>query len=597
MKRFSISTSVIVVAIILAVLLIVIANRDVARNKILIIGVDGAEWNIINPMVERGELPHFGRLIKDGTSGNLTSLEPILSPLIWTSMATGKTPEKHGITWFMVEGKDGRRMPVTSRVREVKALWNILNEYKRKVGFIGWWATWPAETVNGFIISDHVAYHGFGVSGAGTSIGKTYPEELISEVEKQIRSPLEVRYDEIQPFINISRETFEASSKTEFDFSDPVSHFRHIYCTADGYSKLTSTLGKKSQPDLLAVYYEGVDSAGHLFMKYAPPKLDWVAEDKYEMYKDVVTEFYKYQDRIIGEHLKQVNENTTVFVVSDHGFRTGAERLKTDDEINVAKAHEDHKINGIIIMYGNHIRKGFKLTEASVLDVTPTILYLMGLPVAKDMDGVVLKEAIESEHLKEHPVRWINSYESENPTPVQEEEEITASDVEEKIIEQLKSLGYISSGGDDASSQIHLNRGVMYKKKGMYAEALKEFNRAIEMSPQNLKAHNNIGAIYKEQGNYVKAIEKFNYVLGMDPKRVLARANLAEIYLEQNRLDNAIAEYKRVLEIDLQYVDAYANLGNCYHLQGNDELAIQMLNKALKIYSMHATSHYTFGAI
>jgi len=129
------------------------------ENRVLLIGIDGAEWDILNPMIAKGELPNIAALKAGGSYGALESLELMLSPIIWTSIATGKSPEKHGITWFMVDSqKAGQRIPVTSATRRCKAIWNILSENDRTVGVVGWWATYPAEEVNGFIVSDHLAY-------------------------------------------------------------------------------------------------------------------------------------------------------------------------------------------------------------------------------------------------------------------------------------------------------------------------------------------------------------------------------------------------------------------------------------------------------
>jgi len=131
-------------------------SSDAPRNKVLLIGLDGAEWDLIQPMVDAGQLPHFARLMNQGVHGKLRSLEPAAkSPAIWTTIATGKSPEEHGIDTF-VDEQGG--LPLTQNLRKVRALWNILSAVDRSVGVVGWLMSWPAEEVNGFVVSDYLQY-------------------------------------------------------------------------------------------------------------------------------------------------------------------------------------------------------------------------------------------------------------------------------------------------------------------------------------------------------------------------------------------------------------------------------------------------------
>src|SRR5207249_759516 len=103
--------------------------------------------------------PNLSRLIAQGVRARLKTIEPVLSPVIWTTVATGFLPSEHGILDFLAtDTRTGEKIPVTSRQRRVKAIWNLLDEAGVPVGVIGWWATWPAESVDGYIVSDRVAY-------------------------------------------------------------------------------------------------------------------------------------------------------------------------------------------------------------------------------------------------------------------------------------------------------------------------------------------------------------------------------------------------------------------------------------------------------
>src|SRR5271169_3410773 len=117
-----------------------------ASRKVLLVGWDAADWKVIR------------RLVEHGASGQISTLHPPLSPMLWTSIATGKRPFKHGIHGFSEPTQDGRGVqPVTNLSRKTKAVWNILNQHDLRSVVIGWWPSHPAEPINGVMVSDH--YH------------------------------------------------------------------------------------------------------------------------------------------------------------------------------------------------------------------------------------------------------------------------------------------------------------------------------------------------------------------------------------------------------------------------------------------------------
>src|SRR5215467_2270940 len=116
------------------------------RRKILLIGWDAADWKIIRPLMNAGQMPNVRRLVEQGCSGQISTLHPPLSPMLWTSIATGKRPFKHGIHGFTEPAPDGRGIqPVTNLSRTAKALRNILHQTGRRSSVVGWWPSHPAE--------------------------------------------------------------------------------------------------------------------------------------------------------------------------------------------------------------------------------------------------------------------------------------------------------------------------------------------------------------------------------------------------------------------------------------------------------------------
>ena len=124
-------------------------------EKVLLIGWDAADWQHINPLLEQGLLPGLEGLINRGVMGNLATLHPVLSPMLWNSIATGKTADKHGVLGFTEPFPSGKGIrPFASTSRKVKALWNICHQNGLRSNVVGWWASHPAEPINGCIVSN-----------------------------------------------------------------------------------------------------------------------------------------------------------------------------------------------------------------------------------------------------------------------------------------------------------------------------------------------------------------------------------------------------------------------------------------------------------
>ena len=129
---------------------------DLTKNRVWILGLDGCDPGMVRDLAAAGRLPNFSRLMKEGAFGPLRSQQPMLSPLLWTTVATGKYPTEHGVLDFMVRSRRDPKAQeaVTSRQRQIEALWDIVGRYGRTVGVVGWLASHPAETVNGFAVSE-----------------------------------------------------------------------------------------------------------------------------------------------------------------------------------------------------------------------------------------------------------------------------------------------------------------------------------------------------------------------------------------------------------------------------------------------------------
>jgi tetratricopeptide (TPR) repeat protein len=580
----------------------------------VVIGIDGADWKIIDGLAAEGRLPNLARLRERGTSGPIQTLVDFpLSPVIWTSVATGKTPAKHGITWFLVDQPDGTRVPVRSHNRKAKALWNILAERKLRPVVIGWWATYPAEDVgSGVMVSDALGFHGFGrTAREGDDHKKTWPPDLFPKLEAQVPPEQQLSPEFAARFLHLTpeeyrAERFDPARSSQRDPGNPIQLFQEYAVTAQGYTAIAEDL--LAQPfDLLLLYYEQVDSFSHLFMKYAPPKLDWTKPEEAARYQDVVSEWYAYQDELLGRLLAKIDLDTTaVFVLSDHGFKSGERRIRSEDLVDLRTAHLDHEPEGIFLAAGPGIRRNARVEDASVLDLTPTLLHYLGLPPAKDMDGKVLTAIFEPEFESSHPLTYVASYESAKPEtkPGEPAEDYGKQELAENL-KGLEALGYVkgdkkddvppAAGATADSPEIHDNLARIHAREGRLDEAVAEFEKALALNPHDADALLGLAGIASLRGNRPRAEHLTQVALASNPDFPPALAQLAELRRDAGDLGEAIRLYREALALDDASPALYLGLGDCLERAGQYTEAEKAFRRVISLQPDSFEAWYNLG--
>jgi predicted AlkP superfamily phosphohydrolase/phosphomutase len=387
-------------------------------GKVLLVGLDGAEWNLIRPMAAAGELPNLKRLMETGAHGNLRSLEPpAKSPAIWTTIATGKSPAEHGIGAFFT---GARKLATTTDDRRVQAFWNIASRAGRTVGVVGWMVSWPAEPVNGFMVSDSVRL--------GRDMGRrTYPAALDREIKPLVVRPQAVSWSDMQRFLDVPLDSAAMDQEVE----GLLAPIKWITATDRSFTQIAEKLYRERRPDVFAVYLRGMDSMGHHFWSYMEPEAvpgDRLSPVGRAYLKGTVRAYYRYTDELVGRILAPADDGTTVVVVSDHGFSGGPGR-----------GVEAHGRDGVIIMAGHDVKRG-EITGASVYDLTPTLLALLGIPPARDMRGEAIWSALDPAIPREDSARAVPTYETGDRGATGAPPESPLDDEQE---ERLRSLGYM----------------------------------------------------------------------------------------------------------------------------------------------------------
>ncbi len=477
-------------------------------KKVLLIGWDAADWKVINPLLDQGLMPTLDEFINHGVMGNLATLRPILSPMLWNSIATGKRPNKHGIHGFMEpDTQNGGIRPVSSTSRKVKAIWNILTQRGYKTNVLGWFAGHPAEPINGISVSDLFPYATAPLGEAwALPPGAVYPESLRDTFAGLRMHPAEVTEAAILPWIPRAGEIDQEKDKGLLSFAKILSENCSIHNAA--------TWIMQNEPwDFLAVYYNGIDHFCHGFMHYHPPRMEGIPEDRFEIYKDVVNGAYRFHDMMLETLLTLAGPDTTVLLVSDHGFHSDHLRPRGIPAEPAGPAVQ-HRPFGIFCMKGPHIQQDERIYGATLLDVTPTILTLFGLPVGADMDGRVLVQAFE-----EPPqIARIPSWEQEagecgmHPADLRMDPAAAQA-----VLQQFVALGYIQPPSEDQSKAV--------------ASAVRESNY-------------NLSRDYLDCGRAEDALPLLEQLAKDDPKQTRFQMHLAQCYLALNRRSDA----KQILE-------------------------------------------------
>lgn len=560
------------------------------KHRVILIGMDALDLRVMRPLLNSGELPNFAYLISNGTSGVLKSIKPMLSPLIWTTMATGVPADKHGILDFIQRDDKGNLVPITSNMRKVPAVWNMLSEMNIPVGFVAWWATWPAEKVNGFIVSERLSYQLFNLPINPDEMkkpqGKVYPPNEYEELTRLISNAEKIDYNQIYKFVHVSRDRWEEAEKKSTDESDDkLLMLRNLIASTNTYHEAGIELYKKYKPVLFSPYFEGTDVIGHLFMEYYPPKRTNVTDTEFAEYKDAVSEYYKFIDSKLKDYIALVDDNTDLLVVSDHGFKSGEDRPYGSADIKAATAVQWHDIDGTIILYGKSIKKGYLLQDASVYDVLPTVLGMLGLPADSNMQGKVLKGAFVSGITEPERIQDYSAL-----VPVHGAMEDVAKGIYEKeMIKKLARLGYISPDTGKVSSQgesllADVNKaGVLIERK-QYDEAEKLLFNITKQEPRLSIAWGNLARIYRERSDKKKEIEAYSKMLEnatAEEDEVVAVNGAARALFESGKADRALGLLNEALKKYPESYEMNAAIGKIYLAAGQYRNSVKHFEKVL----------------
>ena len=602
------------------------------RKKLLLVGWDSADWKIIHPLLDAGELPGLARLVESGVSGNLTTLEPQLSPMLWTSIATGKMAYHHGVPGFTeVDPRSGAVVPVSAATRTCRTLWEMLGERGLRSHVVSWFATQGEQHLDGKMVSNMFCH----LSGTqkdqdpsewpAPPPGTYWPPDLAETMDDLRVSPHEIDPDEvIRLFVPSAPEVDQTKDKRLWMLAQKLAE---AFSTHNAATHLLET---DPDWDFMAVYYRAVDEISHLFMPYHAPRMEGIPEADFAMYRDVVNSTYRLHDLFLQRLMQLAGPDTAVMLVSDHGFHSDHLRPKFTPRVP-AGITVWHRPQGVIAASGPGFKTDDLVFGARLLDIAPTVLHYFGLPVGADMEGRMLEDAFT----ERRPVETLPTW--ENPdAPRQVRAELGAA-ADKALLEQFVALGYIDEIPDDPGqakaetereNDWNMARACMYGQRyemalplleacfhaqpartdyaqvlatcqlqlGLLDEADATIAQAAETFGRTEQADLIKASIAIQKRDFPAALTALEKVREKNPAELQLQLMLAQSYLSLRQWDNAEAAARQVLAADPNNPQAFLTLARIQLHSNRAAEAVESALEAIGFQYGNPLGHFLLGA-
>ena len=395
--------------------------RGEPSAHVTVIAIDGGSLDLITSATAEGRLPHFGRILDAGAVRHLATLHPTSAEAVWAAVATGKLPQKNGVRsaaiYQIADGGGALQLlpdycfahglerfgflveqPHTSATFRARTLWSILSVDGFSVGVVGWPLTQPAPVVRGYLVSDN--FHRVALMPSGLDDPSAlYPPELQLEAQTAMENALA----DPAPVAMASLGGAGADPRHE----TPARTDRI-------YDRIAQAMAAARPAQVTLTRYQSLDPIGHYFLRYAvPSEFGDVTDEERRRLGPVLERHYAMIDEAIGRAMAGLGPEDLLLVVSGYGMeplglgKRLVERVIGDPEIS--GTHEAAP-DGFLMAYGASVARGRRQARGSVVDVTPTILYFLGLPIGRDMDGYARTDLFQPSFIQERPITFIPTY-------------------------------------------------------------------------------------------------------------------------------------------------------------------------------------------
>jgi hypothetical protein len=403
--------------------------RPEASGRVTVIAIDGGSLDLITSATAEGRLPHFGRILDAGAVRRLATLHPTSAEAVWAAVATGKLPQKNGVrssAIYQLAGGGGAvqllpdycfahglerfgflvEQAHTSATLRTRTLWSILSTEGFTVGVVGWPLTRPAPVVRGYVVGD--TYHRVALTASGIDDPSAiYPPELQAEA----LAALEGAMGDPPPVVAAS---IGGAGPTALGAGAMDIRYEAAARIDRAYDRIAAMMARARPPQVALTRYQSLDPIGHYFLRYAlPAEFGDVTDEDRRRFGAVLERHYELIDEALGRAMAALGPEDLLIVVSGYGMeplgfgKRVIERVIGDP--GISGTHEAAP-DGFLLAYGASVARGRQAARASVVDVVPTILYFLGLPLGRDMDGYARTDLFQRPFIDERPITFIPTY-------------------------------------------------------------------------------------------------------------------------------------------------------------------------------------------
>ena len=418
-------------------------SAEKEKVQVVILGFDGAGWPTIDPLIAAGKLPFIKRLKEEGAWADFQTVKPTKSSVVWTSIATGKTMAKHGILDFTYLKENNLQVPFSNGEKLVPSLWQMLDRFGMRSVVINYFVSYPPDHINGVVVSDRFR-----------RVMLQKPE-LINKYADSVYPAINF-YSLKKVITRDYRKTLQRIALPDFpelfqkinpgqDFKKYFTlQFARAFVRQDALiENVTDQLFKTEKADLYVSYFRLPDITQHFVLGLLPEDYFRKAfgaggnqAPTAEMQPEILARIaaimepvYRYMDRLLQKYMSAPKfKNAYFLVMSDHGFSLyngGYNHYGLPDDMPAPP--------GILLIKGPAVKPG-KISKAGIFNITPTVLYLFGLPLDKSMDGQPLKDIFRLTR----KIKYTSYILGKNKKSIRNQ------DADREAIEELKSLGYIN---------------------------------------------------------------------------------------------------------------------------------------------------------
>lgn len=392
-------------------------------GRVVLLVFDGATLDVISPAVAEGRLPNLGRVFEGGAVLHLATLQPTQAEPVWSAAMTGRLPNGNGVrssALYRVRATDPgvellpdycfsqalvrsgflTEVPHTATSLHARPLWRILSDSALSIGVIGFPLTHPAPAVHGFLVSDE--FHRLSDQArALEGVKAVSPPTLLHDLDEALA---ELPSPNPEAVLAASAESPQGGDLRP----DPAP------VTGDRmHLQILQAMQSKIDTQFVAVRFPGVDAIGHYYLRYANPSaFGDVSAAQARQYGRVLLDYYGIVDSIVGRTLESLADDDLLLVVSAFGMEALSPGKRVLEQLvgdaQISGTHE-RAPDGFLLAYGSAVAPG-RPARASLVDLTPTILYYLGLPVGRDMDGYARTDLFRASFTASRPVTFIPTY-------------------------------------------------------------------------------------------------------------------------------------------------------------------------------------------